>query len=137
MTVNEVFSARPGDIIPTLVPGRLLRVMRVIRVNSVSSNEVEDAVVEASNTVIHVGEILDHDMGLPKGEVFARVCHGRITLTDEVFRRVFAVLGSYDPPDGVVLGCVLIDKDEFVRKALRVELLTDGEVRYVAEVGTL
>lgn len=137
MRICESCSALLGGVILTVVQGRLLGVMRVIRVSPVSSNEFIDGGLAGLNTIINVGEILDQYVGLPKDEIFARVCHGRVVEDlDKGVRHEFAVLSSGYPPDGVRLGGMLIDQDEFLREVLRVEPLADGEVRYVAKVGT-
>lgn len=114
----------------------VLRVMRVVRVNSMSGNEVIDSVIEMLNAIIRGGEILDQDVGLPKDEFFAGVCHGRVVVDIKVEGCVLAVIRSDYPPDGVRLGCILIDQDEFARETLGVEPLADGEVRDIAKLET-
>ena len=107
--------------------------MRIVGIISFARNHVFQENGSAAEELELVGEILDQDMGLPEGEVFAGVCHGGIPAS----REFFAVLSSGYPPDGVRLRCVLIHKDEWVREVLGVEGLTDGEVRHVVKVGAV
>ena len=133
---HEVCALLEAGVILAVGEGWHLRVMRVVRVDPVSGNDVLDEDVEMLNAIVRSGEILDQDVGLPEDECFAGVSHGRIPLKIEVCGSVLAVVRSDDPPDGVRMGCVFIDQDEFARKVRRVELLADGEVGYVAKVDT-
>ena len=133
---DEVCTLLGAGVVLAVGEGWFLRVTRVVRVDSVSGNDVLDEDIEMLDAIIRGGEILDQDVGLPEDEFFAGVSHGRIRLNIEVGGSLLAVVRSDDPPDGVRMGCVFIDQDEFACKVVRVELLADGEVRYVAKVDT-
>ena len=75
-------------------------------------------------------------MSLPQREVLAGVCHGRMTVAGRQFRIIIAFVGSGYEPDRE-RRCCLIQKDKFVFKVLRVEVLTDSEMGHVVEVGAV
>lgn len=114
--------------------------MRVIRMGSrsnlASREEVIEEDVPRDERVIRGREILCHDMGLPQREVLPGVCHGRMTVAGRQFCIKIAIFGGGYEPDRVRC-CCLIQKDKSVFEVLRVEVLTDSEVRHVVEVGTV
>ena len=136
----ESLCALLGRVVPTLGEGFVLGVMRVIRMSSrsniASREEVIEEDVPRDEQVIRGREILGQNMGPPQREVLAGVCYGRMTVAGRRLRIKIAIFGSGYEPDRV-RRCCLIQKDKSVFKVLRVEVLTDGQVRHIVEVGTI